>query len=209
MDGIVVNDRRAHGAPEPLTAVPWSWTLACGLLKIGLAVAAMAPPLLVGHPLAPMVGWILPIGGLAELLLGWLGQRSLLRSLTLVSGGVTLTAGLLFLTSEISGLLQLSTIIATWLVARGIVSLEIGLRTYRTLATDWLWVTLRGITDLGLGVLLWVSIPISMMSLLAFGESPEIVTPFTSILSLSFAVAGIGLVVIAFGQRRQSSPPLL
>lgn len=204
MDGIVVNDRRAYGAHKPLTAVPWYWTLACGLLKIGLAVAAMALPLLVGHPLAPMVGWILSIGGLAELSLGWVGQRSLLRSLTLVSGGVTLAAGLLFLTSEISGLLQLSTIIATWLVARGVVSLEIGLRTYRTLATDWLWVALRGITDLGLGLLLWIGIPISMMSLLAFGESPEIVTPFSAILSLSFAVAGIGLVVIALGQRRRS-----
>lgn len=205
MDGIVVNDRRTHGAHKPLTAVPWRWTLACGLLKIGLAVAAMALPLLAGHPLAPMVGWILSIGGLAELLLGWVGQRSLLRSLTLASGGVTLAAGILFLTSEINGLLQLSTIIATWLVARGIVSLEIGLRTYRTLATDWLWVTLRGITDLGLGLLLWIGIPISMMSLIAFGESADIVTPFSAILSLSFAVAGIGLVVIGFGQRRRTS----
>lgn len=205
MDGIVVNDRRTHGAHKPLTAVPWHWTLACGLLKIGLAVAAMALPLLAGHPLAPMVGWILSIGGLAELLLGWVGQRSLLRSLTLASGGVTLAAGILFLTSEINGLLQLSTIIATWLVARGIVSLEIGLRTYRTLATDWLWVTLRGITDLGLGLLLWIGIPISMMSLIAFGESADIVTPFSAILSLSFAVAGIGLVVIGFGQRRRTS----
>lgn len=205
MDGIVVNDRRTHGAHKPLTAVPWHWTLACGLLKIGLAVAAMALPLLAGHPLAPMVGWILSIGGLAELLLGWVGQRSLLRSLTLASGGVTLAAGILFLTSEINGLLQLSTIIATWLVARGIVSLEIGLRTYRTLATDWLWVTLRGITDLGLGLLLWIGIPISMMSLIAFGESADIVTPFSAILSSSFAVAGIGLVVIGFGQRRRTS----
>ena len=205
MDGIVVNDRRTHGAHKPLTAVPWHWTLACGLLKIGLAVAAMALPLLAGHPLAPMVGWILSIGGLAELLLGWVGQRSLLRSLTLASGGVTLAAGILFLTSEINGLLQLSTIIATWLVARGIVSLEIGLRTYRTLATYWLWVTLRGITDLGLGLLLWIGIPISMMSLIAFGESADIVTPFSAILSLSFAVAGIGLVVIGFGQRRRTS----
>ena len=204
MDGIVVNDLGAHSAHKPLTAVPWSWTLACGLLKIGLAVAAMTLPLLAGHPLAPLVGWILVIGGLGELLLGWVGRRSLLRSLTLGSGGVTLAAGLLFLTSEINGLLQLSTIIATWLVARGIVSLEIGLRTYRTLASDWLWVTLRGVTDLGLGLLLWIGIPISTISLVAFGESAEIVTPFSAILSLSFAVAGIGLVVIALGQRRRS-----
>ena len=205
MDGIVNDDPGEHRSHNPLTAVPWTWTFGCGLLKIGLAIAAMALPLLVGHPLAQLVGWILAIGGLAELLLGWRGKRSVLRSLTLASGGVTLAAGILFLTSEIGGLLQLSTIIATWLVARGIVSLDIGLKTYRTLAADWFWVTLRGVTDLGLGLLLWIGIPISMMTLIAFGDSTELATPFSAILSISFAAAGIGLIAIAVGQQRRES----
>lgn len=60
----------------------------------------------------------------------------------------------------------------------------------------------RGLTDLGLGLLLLMGVPIAMIVIVAFGVTSDLLTAFGASLSISFLVAGIGLVAIAMSQRR-------
>lgn len=47
-----------------------------------------------------------------------------------------------------------------------------------------------------------MGVPIAMILFLAFGVTSTLLTAFSASLSISFLVAGIGLVVIALSQRR-------
>jgi uncharacterized membrane protein HdeD (DUF308 family) len=189
-------------APKQLAAASWEATLACGILKIAIAAAAIALPLIDGRPLAESVGWMLLAGGVAEFALGWGAHRTLLGKLTLGSGVLTVLAGILFLLSGWKGLFPLTTITMIWLILRGMISLDVGIQARAGYGRNWFWLVLRGVTDLGLGLTLLVGLPMATIAILMFNETREAVSSFGVLLAISFAVAGGGLVAMAFSQRR-------
>ena len=199
----------AVAAPPPkrLEAASWQATLACGLVKILIAAAAVALPLIEGRPLAQAVGWMLLAGGLAEFALGWGAHRSLLGKLVLGSGVLTISAGILFLLSGWKGLFPLTTITMIWLILRGMISLDVGMQARELYGRSWFWLVLRGATDLGLGLTLLVGLPMASFAMLLFNETREMVTTFGVLLAISFAVAGAGLVAMALAQRRREAIP--
>ncbi len=189
---------------------PWQWTLACGLIKVALAGVAILFPFLDAHPIVPAVGWLLAAGGLTELALAWRGRRSWVGRLTFGSGTVTLIAGAILVKSTWTGLFPVTQFITGWLLLRGIVAIDVAVLSRNTPAANWLWLMLRGAIDLGLGLLLLMGAPLSMLLVLVFGPTQELVTVFFHILGLSFLVAGIGLVAIALAQRtRHLGDPFL
>ena len=194
----------AIGTHSPSAEAHWQATLACGVLKILIAAAAVALPLLDGRHIASSVGWILIAGGTAEFMLGWSAHRSVLGKVTLGSGILTILAGLLSVASGWTGLFPLASVVIIWLVLRGLISLDIGFVSGRAFPTDSFWLLLRGLVDLGLGLLLLMGVPIAMIVIVAFGVTSTLLTAFSASLSISFLVAGIGLVVIALSQRRTS-----
>ena len=189
-------------APRQLAAASWEATLACGVLKILIAAAAIALPLIEGRPFAESVGWMLLAGGVAEFALGWGAHRTLLGKLTLGSGLLTIAAGILFLLSGWKGLFPLTTITMIWLLLRGMISLDVGIQARTGYGQSWFWLVLRGVTDFGLGLTLLVGLPMAAVAILLFNETREAVSTFGILLAISFAVAGVGLVVMAFSQRR-------
>jgi uncharacterized membrane protein HdeD (DUF308 family) len=186
----------------PLGAAAWEWTLACGLLKILLAIGAMTLPLLAAKPMIAGVGWLLFAGGAGEFLLGWGSRRSHLGTVTLISGAVTMTAGVIFVASGWESLFPLFHVMTIWLLLRGLVSFEVGLHSRETLAANWEWLTARGLVDFSLGMTLLIGIPITSIVVLMFGRTKEVVATFGMLLAVSFSVAGVGLIVIALAQRR-------
>ncbi|HEY5722869.1 MAG TPA: DUF308 domain-containing protein [Allosphingosinicella sp.] len=187
----------------PFAASSWEATLACGTLKILIAAAAFVLPLIQGPPLAETVGWMLLAGGVAEFALGWGAHRALLGKVTLGSGVLTVCAGILFLLSGWKGLFPLATITMVWLLMRGIISLDVGVQAGAGYGRSWFWLVLRGVTDLGLGLTLLIGLPMATFALLLFNDTREAVSVFGILLSISFAVAGVGLVAMAFSQRRR------
>jgi uncharacterized membrane protein HdeD (DUF308 family) len=195
----------AAEADRPFAASSWEWTLACGILKIAIAALALALPAIEGHLRAPSVGWMLLAGGLAEFALGWGAHRAILGKVALGSGLLTVLAGILFIYSGWKGLFPLTSVTMVWLLLRGIISLELGIQAQNHYGRSWLWLVLRGITDLGLGLMLMIGIPMATIAILIFHETHEAVSRFGILLAISFAVAGIGLVAMAFSQRRREA----
>lgn len=196
----------AGQAPQPrFAASSWGWTVACGALKIAIAASALGLPSLAGRPVAESVGWMLLAGGAAEFALGWGAHRALLGKVTLGSGLLTILAGILFIYSGWKGLFPLTTISMIWLLLRGIISLDVGIQARAAYGSDWFWLVLRGVTDLGLGLTLLLGLPMATIAILLFNETPEMVSSFGMLLAISFAVAGIGLVVIGLAQRRREA----
>ena len=196
----------ADSAPGPVFAASsWEWTVACGALKIAIAAFALGLPMAAGRPLAESVGWMLLAGGTAEFALGWGAHRALLGKLTLGSGLLTVLAGLLYINSGWIGLFPLTTVTMIWLLLRGMISLDVGIQARAAYASEWFWLLLRGVTDLGLGMALLVGLPMATIAILMFNETREMVSSFAVLLAISFAVAGIGLVVMGLTQRRREA----
>jgi uncharacterized membrane protein HdeD (DUF308 family) len=199
----------AAQAPEPLFAASsWGWTMACGALKIAIAASALGLPLVAGRPVAESVGWMLAAGGAAEFALGWGAHRTLLGKVTLGSGLLTILAGILFIYSGWKGLFPLTTVTMIWLLLRGMISLAVGMQARAAYAADWFWLMLRGFTDFGLGLTLLLGLPIATIAIFLFSETQEMVSSFGVLLAISFAVAGVGLVVMGLKQRRREASSL-
>jgi uncharacterized membrane protein HdeD (DUF308 family) len=186
----------------PIGSAAWEWTLVCGFLKVLLAMAALALPLLETKPMIAGVGWLLIAGGAGEFVLGWGSRRSHLGALTLISGAVTIIAGTIFVVSGWDGFFPLLHVMTIWLLLRAWVAIDVGLHSRNTLAANWEWLTARGLVDLGLGMTLLIGIPITSIVILLFGRTKEVVATFGVLLAVSFAVAGVGLIAIALAQRR-------
>jgi uncharacterized membrane protein HdeD (DUF308 family) len=194
---------------QPLfEASSWGWTLACGTLKIAIAAAALALPFVAGRPVADSVGWMLLAGGAAEFALGWGAHRTMLGKVTLGSGVLTILAGILFVNSGWKGLFPLTTVSMIWLLLRGMISLDVGVQARAAYAADWFWLVLRGLTDFGLGMTLMLGLPMAAVAVLLFNETQEMVSSFGVLLAISFAVAGVGLVVMGLAQRRREAAAL-
>lgn len=192
----------ATSSPKQLAAASWEATLACGIFKLLIAAVAIALPLIEGRPLAESVGWMLLVGGVAEFALGWGAHRTLLGKLTLGSGVLTILAGILFILSGWKGLFPLTTITMIWLILRGMIALGVGIQARAGYGRNGFWLVLRGVTDLGLGLTLLIGLPMATIAILMFNETREAVSSFGVLLAISFAVAGAGLVAMAFSQRR-------
>lgn len=62
---------------------------------------------------------------------------------------------------------------------------------------------MRGFVDLGLGLALMAGTPLAMFAIVIFGEVREFVALFSATLAVSFAIAGISLMIIGLSQRQQ------
>lgn len=182
--------------------------MACGALKIAIAASALALPLAVGRPVAESVGWMLLAGGAAEFALGWGAHRAMLGKVTLGSGLLTILAGILFIGSGWKGLFPLTTVSMIWLLLRGMISLDVGMQARAAYGAEWFWLVLRGVTDCGLGLTLLIGLPMATIAILMFNETQEMVSSFGVLLAISFAVAGVGLVVMGLTQRRREASML-
>lgn len=139
-----------------------------------------------------VIATLLIAAGAIELLAGSLRHET--RKLAMLAGALTVVAGLLFATEERTGFLSTLSIIAAWLVLRGIVlgiaaSLERG--SVRT------WTGLSAAMDLALGVLLGVGLSVAAIVVNLFGATPDLIASFAWFLALSFVVNGLMLLEVA------------
>ena len=115
-------------------------------------------------------------------------------------------AGLLFVTSNWTDLRPLASVVIIWLLLRGLISLEMSVLSGREPNNDSIWLLARGLVDLSLGLLLLMNVPIAVILIIVFGVTSNLITAFCAALSISFLVAGVGLVAISMSQRNFEAP---
>jgi len=110
-------------------------------------------------------------------------------------------AGLLFVTSDWTELTPLASVVIIWLLLRGLISLEMSVLSGRAINNDSIWLLARGLVDLSLGLLLLANVPIAVILIIIFGVTSDLITTFGAALSISFLIAGVGLIAISMSQR--------
>lgn len=141
---------------------------------------------------ATIIGILLVAAGLTEIFAGSLRHET--RKLAMLAGAVTTLAGLLFATEERTGFLSTISIIAAWLVLRGVI---LGVAAILEHGSVRMWTGLSAAMDLALALILIIGISIASLVVVLFGATPPLIASFAWVLALSFVVNGMMLLEVA------------
>jgi uncharacterized membrane protein HdeD (DUF308 family) len=167
-----------------------------GWLIIVLGAGAALLPLLDRVSGSRVVGGLLFAGGLIEIFAGALRRETRIPSM--LAGGVTTLAGLMFQLHPAGRFIPTVTIVTAWLLIRSVV-LFVSSRPAK--GSVRLWITLSAATDLVLGVVLLAGISIATLVVTLFGPTPGLIASFAWVLALSFIATGMLMLEIASCER--------
>ncbi len=139
-----------------------------------------------------IIGTLLIAAGVIEVFAGSLRHET--RKLAMLAGAVTAVAGLLFVTAERTGFLSTLSIIAAWLVLRGII---LGIAATLEHGSVRMWTGLSAAMDLALALIMIIGLSIANLVVTLFGATPMLVASFAWVLALSFAINGLMLLEVA------------
>jgi uncharacterized membrane protein HdeD (DUF308 family) len=171
------------------------FTLA-GLLIIALGAGAALLPMVDRVSGSRVVGGLLFAGGLVEIFAGTLRRETRIPSM--LAGGVTTLAGLLFLLNPTGRFVPTVTIVTAWLLVRSIVLFVSSRLAHGSVR---LWISLSAATDLVLAVVLLAGISIGTLVVTLFGPTPGLIASFAWVLALSFVITGLLMLEIASCER--------
>ena len=124
----------------------------------------------------------------------------------LVSGLLTAGAELIFVANPFAGYFPVTNVVMIWLIVRGAWVLVMGwtLPSRRKSA----WIASSGAVDILLALFLAAGLPVSMLVVILFGPTPELVARFSLILAASFLATGIAQVAVGLQRRATASQAL-
>jgi uncharacterized membrane protein HdeD (DUF308 family) len=171
-------------------------TRARGIRVAGLAIILLSA----GAALLPaekgissdMIGGLLVAAGLIEVVAGSLRRE--VRELAMAAGGVTVLAGLLFITNPETQFFPNVTPIIAWLVIRSVILALASIQHRGSIRT---WTALSAGMDLLLAALLIAGLSIAALVVSLFGPTPPLIASFSWILAASFVVNGLMLLEVA------------
>jgi uncharacterized membrane protein HdeD (DUF308 family) len=137
----------------------WKALLIEGVLLIVLGLAAMLIPSLASLAVTIFLGWLFLIGGLVELaLLIWAGKTpgfwwSLLSALLAAAVGIVLLA------RPVQGTLTLTVVLGAYFAAEGVFTIMYAREHGGELSKRWGWLTVSGLLDLVIAVLIISGLP--------------------------------------------------
>jgi len=170
-----------------------------GWLIIVLGAGAALLPLVDRVSGSRVVGGLLFAGGLVEIFAGTLRRETRIPSM--LAGGVTTLAGLMFLLNPDGRFVPTVTIVTAWLLVRSVV-LMVGSRLAD--GSVRMWIGLSAATDLVLGVVLVAGISIATLVVTLFGPTPGLIASFAWVLALSFVITGMLMLEIASCERENA-----
>jgi uncharacterized membrane protein HdeD (DUF308 family) len=171
------------------------WASIAGVAMIVLGAGAALTPLEKGIS-AEVVGALLLIAGLIEIAAGSLRRDT--RVPSMLAGGVTVLAGLLFLYDQQSRFFPIVNIVIGWLALRSVILAFASRQVEGSVRT---WTTIAAATDFLLAMVLLVGLSLSSVVVLLFGPTPAIIATFAWILALSFVATGLLLLEVASCER--------
>jgi uncharacterized membrane protein HdeD (DUF308 family) len=171
----------------------WGWFVGLGALMVVLGLIAIAAPAVATLAVGIMVGWLLMIGGIAQIVQAFGSGRWRGFFLHLLGGVLYLAVGALIVFDPLGGAIALTILFAAFLVVQGVFQIIFAwqLRPLRT----WGWAMVNGILSLVLGVLIWMEWPSSALWVLGL------------LVGIHLVFSGWALIMIGFAVRRHASEP--
>jgi uncharacterized membrane protein HdeD (DUF308 family) len=149
---------------------------------------------------AAVIGGLLILAGVIEACTGALRQQT--RRLAMTAGGITVIAGLLFLTEPATRFLPTLIIIAGWLLLRSTVLAAASALEHGSVR---FWTGLSAAADFILALFLIVGISIATLIVTLFGPTPPMIAHFAWLLAISFVATGTMLLEVASCARREDA----
>jgi uncharacterized membrane protein HdeD (DUF308 family) len=168
------------------------WISGAGWLILLLGTGSALLPAAEPSNGAAIIGILLVAAGLTEIFAGSLRHET--RKLAMLAGTVTTLAGLLFATEERTGFLSTISIIAAWLVLRGVI---LGVAAILEHGSVRMWTGLSAAMDLALALILTIGLSIANLVVTLFGATPRLIASFAWVLALSFVINGLMLLEVA------------
>jgi uncharacterized membrane protein HdeD (DUF308 family) len=134
----------------------WGWILALGIVLIIVGTLAVAMPLVASLATALVLGWLLLMGGIAQLVGAFWTRDWSGFFLSLLIGVMYLVLGLMFLRAPVKAELMMTLLLACGLIIGGLFRI-IGSLMYQF--PNWGWTLVGGAINLVLGLLIWQQLP--------------------------------------------------
>lgn len=137
----------------------WKLFLIEGIILALLGVAAIAVPWIATLAFTLVLGWLFLISGIVGLVTTfWMrGMPGFWWSL--FSAIIAIAAGLILLTSPVSGALSLTFVLIAFFVIEGIVTIMYAIEHRNQLSGRWGWMLASGVVDLILAGIIFAGLP--------------------------------------------------
>jgi uncharacterized membrane protein HdeD (DUF308 family) len=167
------------------------WFIALGTILILIGVVAIVSPMLATFSTAIFIGWILIIGGIAQIIhafwaKGWDGFFW-----EIFIGLLQLLAGIILLTYPVASVIALTIFLAITFIVEGIMRAVMAFSLNPQ--SGWVWVLISGVVSIIVGIMLWIELPGS--SLWAIGI----------LVGVNIFMAGWSLLMLAFAAKEASN----
>lgn len=179
-----------------LLASRYQAELAAGWLIILMAAGAALLPLLERTSGVLLIGGLLLASGVAELIAGMLRREA--RTASVLAGGVTIVAGILFLLRPATSFLPTLYVLTVWLLLRSIAA---GFAALQAHGSARRWSLISAVTDLLLGLLLLAGLSATSLVVILFGPTQTVIASFAWFLALSFVTTGMYLLEVGNCER--------
>ncbi|MGH6945349.1 MAG: HdeD family acid-resistance protein [Geminicoccaceae bacterium] len=167
----------------------WGWFLGLGIVLAVLGVLAIALPVVATLAVGIFIGWLLVIGGIAQLVHAFSERRWRGFFLHFLGGLVYLVVGGLILIDPFGGALALTILLAAFLVVEGIfqILLALRIRPFR----NWGWVVASGIITLVLGILIFAGWPSTALWVIGLLVGIHLLTSGIALIMLGLAARSV------------------
>jgi uncharacterized membrane protein HdeD (DUF308 family) len=167
------------------------WFIALGIVLILIGTGAIVFPLVSTLSTGLFVGWVLVIGGIAQIVHAFWAKEWSGFFWQLLIGIVELVAGFALLAFPIAGIIALTAFMAITFVVEGVLKVVMAFNIKPQ--TGWIWVLLSGVLSFVVGAMLWAKLPSS--ALWAIGL----------LVGLNIAMAGWSLLMMAWLGNKEPS----
>ncbi len=165
------------------------WFAVYGILFIVLGVFSILAPGIATLALELMIGWLLLFGGgfgLVAVLSSGRGAPSFWWNL--LTAIIYALAGLALLARPVTGVITLTIILASYLLAGGIIRLMLAIGYRKRIPGAWVWILISGLVDIVLGYIIVAGMPGSAAWVLGLLVGINLLMLGTSILIAALAL---------------------
>jgi uncharacterized membrane protein HdeD (DUF308 family) len=139
----------------------WMLFLVEGIILVILGLAAIIVPPLATLAVAIFIGWLFLISGIVGLVTTFWMRHAPGFWWSLLSAVLGIVAGIVLISSPVSGAISLTLVLIVFFVIEGVASIMFALEHKRELSGRWGWMLASGIVDLVLAAIIFAGLPLS------------------------------------------------
>ena len=164
--------------------------MAQGIIMTLLGIAAVVWPQLSSLAVDVYVGWIFLFSGFVGLAMMFFAPNVAGFLWSLLTGGLTLFAGVLLLWHPIAGVVTLTLVLIAFFVVEGLFQIAAAVGSRSAFPESWVWMLVSGIADLALAGLIVAGWPSSAGWALGLIVGVNLISSGVAIIVVASAVRG-------------------